>query len=123
MQEGEFAGGVYGGVITGVWNHRYEVRLTTLTDGGTGGPMKVHVGFPFLQPVPPKILVEFKQFDLVEVWYRRGWWSAAISRTTAYNQFHVMLVDGTRLFVDESELRIHQKYHLGDPPMWQYYKL
>lgn len=45
MQEGEFAGGVYGGVITGVWNHRYEVRLTTLTDGGTGGPMKVHVGF------------------------------------------------------------------------------
>lgn len=123
MQEGEFAGGVYGGVIEGVWSHMYEVKMTTLTDGMTGGPLTVHVGFPFLQPVPPKVMVEYKQFDLVEVWYRRGWWPAAIARSTAFNQFHVMLVDGTRLFVDESELRIHQKYHLGDPPMLQYYKL
>lgn len=123
MQEGEFAGGVYGGVIEGVWSHMYEVKMTTLTDGMTGGPLTVHVGFPFLQPVPPKVMVEYKQFDLVEVWYRRGWWPAAIARSTSFNQFHVMLVDGTRLFVDESELRIHQKYHLGDPPMLQYYKL
>ncbi|KAI3510718.1 hypothetical protein L1887_17851 [Cichorium endivia] len=109
MQDGEFAGAVYGGVIKSVWNHRYEVKMTTLTDGSTGGPLNVHVDFAYLQPVPPKLLVEFKQYDFVEVWYRRGWWPAAISRKTPFNQFHVVLVDGTRLFVDESELRIHQR--------------
>ncbi|KAI3503856.1 hypothetical protein L1887_32311 [Cichorium endivia] len=109
MQDGEFAGAVYGGVIKSVWNHRYEVKMTTLTDGASGGPLNVHVEFSYLQPVPPKVLVEFKQFDFVEVWYRRGWWPAAIVRKTPFNQFHVILVDGTRLFVDESELRIHQR--------------
>ncbi|KAI3503836.1 hypothetical protein L1887_32290 [Cichorium endivia] len=123
MQDGEFAGAVYGGVIKSVWNHRCEVKMTTLTDGSTGGPLNVHVDFAYLQPVPPKVLVEFKQYDFMEVWYRRGWWPAAISRKTPFNQFHVVLVDGTRLFVDESELRIHQRYHLGETPMWQYYKL
>ncbi|KAI3493584.1 hypothetical protein L1887_40786 [Cichorium endivia] len=151
MQDGEFAGAVYGGVIKSVWNNRYEVKMTTLTDGSTGGPLSVHidytylqpyevkmttltdgstggplsvhVDYAYLQPVPPKVLVEFKQYDFVEVWYRRGWWPAAISRKTPFNQFHVVLVDGTRLFVDESELRIHQRYHLGETPMWQYYKL
>ncbi|KAI3780093.1 hypothetical protein L2E82_09980 [Cichorium intybus] len=116
MQEGEFAGGTYGGVVTEVWNHRYEVRLTTLTDGETGGPLTVHVGYPYFQPVPPKILVEYKQFDVVDVWYRKGWWPAAISRTTAHDQYHVLLADGTQLFVDESELCIQQSFHLGDPP-------
>ncbi|KAI3510713.1 hypothetical protein L1887_17846 [Cichorium endivia] len=109
MQDGEFAGAVYGGVIKSVWNHCYEVKMTTLTDGSTGGPLNVHVDFAYLQPVPPKLLVEFKQYDFMEVWYRRGWWPAAISRKTPFNQFHVVLVDGTRLFVDESELRIHQR--------------
>ncbi|KAI3510705.1 hypothetical protein L1887_17838 [Cichorium endivia] len=123
MQEGEYAGGVYGGVATEVWNHRYEVKMTTLLGGETGGPMTVHTSYPFLQPVPPNILVKYKQFDLVEVWHRRGWWPVAISHTTAHNQYHVMLVDGTRLFVDESELRIHESFHLGDLPMWHYYKL
>ncbi|KAI3494530.1 hypothetical protein L1887_40726 [Cichorium endivia] len=66
MQDGEFAGAMYRGVIKGVWNHRYEVKMTTLTDGATGGPLNVHVEFPFLQPVPPNVLVEFKQFDFVE---------------------------------------------------------
>ncbi|KAI3700356.1 hypothetical protein L2E82_44982 [Cichorium intybus] len=107
LSEGEFAGGIYGGVIIRVWSQRYVVRLTTLTDGETGRPLVVHVGFATLQPVPPKVLVEFKQFDLVEVWYRRGWWPTAIARMTAHNQFHVILADGTRLFKDESELRIH----------------
>ncbi|KAI3510083.1 hypothetical protein L1887_25610 [Cichorium endivia] len=45
LHEGEFVGGIYSGMIVGVWNHRYEVRLTTLTDGETGGPMVVHVRF------------------------------------------------------------------------------
>ncbi|KAI3496679.1 hypothetical protein L1887_39050 [Cichorium endivia] len=109
MQDGEFASVVYEGVIKSVWNHRYEVKMTILTDGSTGGPLHVHVDFAYLQPVPPRVLVEFKQYDFVEVWYRRGWWPAVISRKTPFNQFHVVLVDGTRLFVDESELRIHQR--------------
>ncbi|KAI3779272.1 hypothetical protein L2E82_08917 [Cichorium intybus] len=123
MQEGDYSGGIYGGVVTRVWNHQYEVRMTTLNGGDGGGPLTVHTSYPFLQPVPPRIMVEYKQFDLVEVWHRRGCWPAVITRATPHNQFHKGLADGTRLFVDESELRIYQAFHLGDPPMWHYYKL
>ncbi|KAI3700058.1 hypothetical protein L2E82_44673 [Cichorium intybus] len=78
--------------------------MTTLNDGENGGPLTVHTSYPYLQPVPPKILVEYKQFDLVEVWHRRGWWPAVITRTTPHSQYHVGLADGTRLFMDESEV-------------------
>ncbi|KAI3790990.1 hypothetical protein L2E82_04483 [Cichorium intybus] len=123
MREGEYAGGTYGGVVMAVWNHWYEVKMTTLKDSDGDGPLTIHTSYPYLQPVPPKILVEYKQFDLVEVWHKRGWWPAVIIRTTPHDQFLVGLADESRLFVDECEVRIHQSFHLGDPPMWHYYKL
>ncbi|KAI3494741.1 hypothetical protein L1887_40446 [Cichorium endivia] len=81
MREGEYAGGTYGGVIMAVWNHWYE-------------------------PVPPRILVEYKQFDLVEVWHKRGWWPAVIISTTPQNQFLMGLA-----------------VIISTTPMWHYYKL
>ncbi|KAI3503850.1 hypothetical protein L1887_32305 [Cichorium endivia] len=80
MQDGEFAGAVYGGVIKSVWNHRYEVKMTTLTDGATGGPLNVHVELSYLQPVPPKCLDEV-EVKLTQGDFVGGFYEGVITKT------------------------------------------
>ncbi|KAI3740700.1 hypothetical protein L2E82_31171 [Cichorium intybus] len=122
LEEGEFQGGTYGGIIEGIWLHRYEIMLTTLNDSVTVRPMKVSCGWGVLQPVPPRVLVDFKPFDMVEVWYKRGWWPVTVLRVTNQKQYVVKISEELQLFVDENELRIHQLYTMGNPSLWQYFK-
>ncbi|KAI3767015.1 hypothetical protein L2E82_17096 [Cichorium intybus] len=108
LDEGEFQGGTYGGVIMGIWLHRYEIKLTTLTDSATGRPMRVSCGWGALQPVPPRVLVEYKPFDMVEVWYKRGWWPVTVLKVTDQKQCIVKISEEVQLFVESLVIAVLQ---------------
>lgn len=124
FKTGDFAGGFYGGVITTTWPRRCEVHLDSLLDPSTGKPMIVIVKYGLLRPVPPTLMVDLKEFDLVDVWYHYGWWKVVTGgRIEGTDLYHVTLLeDGTSMRVYDCDLRITQRFAHGNPPKWKYNK-
>ncbi|KAI3690611.1 hypothetical protein L2E82_48740 [Cichorium intybus] len=98
------------------------VKLDSLSNPATGEPMDVTVKFGALRPVPPTVLVEYKEFDNVDVWNHHGWWKGMTGGMNANDLYFVMLEDGTPLRVYDFSLRINQTFFHGDPSQWQYNK-
>ncbi|KAI3505848.1 hypothetical protein L1887_28148 [Cichorium endivia] len=119
MQEGEFAGAVYGGVIkscacrlcisstsasedfadgfyeriiTKTWKRRCEVQLRCLPDNTTGKMMIVRVKYGFLCPIPPTVVVEYKVGDYVDAWDRQGWWCGVVDEVIGDDVYDVVLL-------------------------------
>lgn len=83
--------------------------LVTDEDSDKSQPLKEYVSEAFLRPLPPKITRSYELYDIVDAFFRDGWWKGAVTKVDLENSMYTVFFENPP---DEAEfsgadLRVH----------------